>query len=76
MDFLKRFKFKFAAWHLGVFIIAVFLFAVIRHHRQEIADPESAKKNIISIIDRTFFDWRMTARGTRPMSGKVGILAV
>lgn len=76
MGMLKRFKFKFAAWHLGVLIVALFLVAVVRHHRQEIVDPESAKKNMISIIDRTFFDWRMTARGTRAMSGKVGILAV
>ncbi|NBO37264.1 adenylate/guanylate cyclase domain-containing protein [bacterium] len=73
---LKSFKFKLAAWHLGAAILTFFIFAFVAHWRSEMRDPEASRQSVIAIVDQVFFDWRMRSRGTRPMSGKVGILAI
>ena len=76
MSSTKIKRFRLAAWHLGVLIMFVFLTLIIRHARLKEIDPSAASESFVGVVDKTIFDLRLRARGTRPMSGRVGILAI
>lgn len=68
--------FKFQAWHLGAAISIFFLFANVFHIRDLTTNEKSYSTGLLGSFEKAFFDYRMRSRGTRPMSDKVGLLAV
>lgn len=69
-------RLRLAAWHLGMLMIFTFSFLVVRQERLERYDPEEATKSIVGVVEKSFYDWRLKTRGTRPLTPKVGILAI
>lgn len=74
--FRSKFKFKFAAWHVGALVALAFLSLNLQRLRLESGFEAESDGSSLKSIDRFFYDRLFRDRGTRPMSTKVGILAI
>lgn len=72
----KNKKWKFHAWHLGLLITLFFFTSSIFHISETTISADGQPKGLFGYLERSVFDFRIRSRGTRPMSNKVGLLAI
>lgn len=72
----SKLKLRLAAWHVGVLVALAFFTLNARRMQFENLGDEDSGQSFLKNTDRMFFDSRILRRDTRPMSGKVGILAI